>query len=358
MKVCFRMMFLFDSGWKFQVQTGSTAVRVSGHCTIVTPGSLYYQPKQSTIRKEILQNHHRFAWFDPPQNGVPFNDLDFYVGVEFFGAPWSFAILPIKEYPMRNRHTSFFLLARLPHFEDPAWKQPWRIYIYKLYTYIWICVYYIYMYVEFCRSTIKLLSVQSAAYIPVCLHHTVEIFNTANMMPIVVLQQTEQHKQPERWGAGQRCLKRIKPSKIWVSYKKRHASDSTSTKTPSNTQVMVIVVELLWVEYLLFATISIPVVIHFPWHVARSTFLLISIRHSDQCVRRCSMSRTNDGTSTNKHLELMNHLQVKTFTPQKINMSPKEGPFQRKVSSSNHWFSNMFKGYRLVFCVPVHLKNI
>ena len=183
-------------------------------------------------------------------------------------------------------------------------------------------------------------------------------------MQTVVLQQTQQHKQPEclrmheRWGAGQRCPKRIKPSEIWVSYKKRHASDSTSTKTPSNSHVMMIVLELLWVEYLLFATISIPVVIHFPWHVVRFAFLLISIRHSDQCVRRCSMSRTNDGMSSNKHLKLMNHLQVKTFTPQKINMSPKEGPFQQKVSSSNHWFSNMFKGYRLVFCVLVHLKNI
>ena len=129
----------FQFGLKISGSTGSTAVHVSGHCTIVTPGSLYYPPKQSTIRKEIPKNHHRFAWFDPPQNGVPFNDLDFYVGVEFFGAPWSFAILPIKEYPMRNRHTSFFLLAQLPHFEDPAWKQPWRIYIYK-YIYIHICI--------------------------------------------------------------------------------------------------------------------------------------------------------------------------------------------------------------------------
>lgn len=73
-------------------------------------------------------------------------------------------------------------------------------------------------------------------------------------------------------------------------------------------------------------------IFHGMW--ARFAFLLISIRHSDQCVRRCSMSRTNDGMSSNKHLKLMNHLQVKTFTPQKINMSPKEVPFQQKVSSS------------------------
>ena len=36
-------------------------------------GSVSYQPKQCTIMKEIHQNHHWFALFDPPKC-VPFND--------------------------------------------------------------------------------------------------------------------------------------------------------------------------------------------------------------------------------------------------------------------------------------------
>ena len=140
----------FRFGLNISGSTGSTAVHVSGHCTIVTPGSLYYQPKQSTIRKEIPKNHHRFAWFDPPQYGVPFNDLDFYVGVEFFGAPWSFAILPIKEYPMRNRHTSFFCLRiyrilKIQHENN----HEGCISIKKIYMYIYIDIHlFVYAYIS------------------------------------------------------------------------------------------------------------------------------------------------------------------------------------------------------------------
>lgn len=177
----------FRFGLKISGSTGSTAVHVSGHCTIVTPGSLYYQPKQSTIRKEIPKNHHRFAWFDPPQYGVPFNDLDLYVGVEFFGAPWSFAILPIKEYPMRNRHTSFcclrsYRILKIQHENNhEGCISIKNIHIYYRYTSICICVYifYIYMwnFVDLQQNYTEIWMyhwihpVQSGEYILVYLHH-------------------------------------------------------------------------------------------------------------------------------------------------------------------------------------------
>ena len=37
-------------------------------------GSLYYQPKQCTAIREILENYHRFVLFDSPKMGPPLPD--------------------------------------------------------------------------------------------------------------------------------------------------------------------------------------------------------------------------------------------------------------------------------------------
>ena len=51
-----------------QVVSGSWPKR-RRRTTLVEQGSLYYQPKQCTIIREIPQNYHRSVLFDPPNMG-------------------------------------------------------------------------------------------------------------------------------------------------------------------------------------------------------------------------------------------------------------------------------------------------